>query len=112
MRKYHIHTFGCQMNEHDSEIIAGILEERGFQATDSPDDADLIIFNTCCVRENPERKVYGRLGDLGIPEDRSKFYEGKVKQGKVLAVTKANDDQVNEVKDIYSKFGASDIEIH
>jgi len=64
MRKYHIHTFGCQMNEHDSEIIAGILEERGFQATDSPDDADLIIFNTCCVRENPERKVYGRLGDL------------------------------------------------
>ena len=56
--------------------------------------------------------LVGSLVDLGIPEDRSKFYEGKVKEGNVLAVTKANDDQVNEVKDIYSKFGASDIEIH
>ena len=64
MRKYHIHTFGCQMNEHDSEIIGGILEQRGFGATDSVDDADIIIFNTCCVRENPERKVYGRVADL------------------------------------------------
>ena len=64
MRKYHIHTFGCQMNEHDSEIIRGILEQRGFRATDSPDNADIIIFNTCCVRENPERKVYGRVAEL------------------------------------------------
>jgi tRNA-2-methylthio-N6-dimethylallyladenosine synthase len=64
MRKYHIHTFGCQMNEHDSETIQGILEQRGFRATDSPDNADIIIFNTCCVRENPERKVYGRVAEL------------------------------------------------
>ncbi|NLJ59775.1 MAG: tRNA (N6-isopentenyl adenosine(37)-C2)-methylthiotransferase MiaB [Firmicutes bacterium] len=64
MRKYHIHTFGCQMNEHDSEIIGGILEKRGLEATDSLDDADIIIFNTCCVRENPERKVYGRVAAL------------------------------------------------
>jgi len=64
MRKYHIHTFGCQMNEHDSEIIGGILDQRGLEATDSPDDADIIIFNTCCVRENPERKVYGRVAEL------------------------------------------------
>ncbi|NLB73019.1 MAG: radical SAM protein, partial [Firmicutes bacterium] len=64
MRKYHVHTFGCQMNEHDSEIIRGVLEQRGFQATDSPDNADIIIFNTCCVRENPERKVYGRVAEL------------------------------------------------
>ncbi|MBC7082233.1 MAG: tRNA (N6-isopentenyl adenosine(37)-C2)-methylthiotransferase MiaB [Bacillota bacterium] len=64
MRKYFIQTFGCQMNEHDSEIIAGMLEERGYIAADAPEEADLIIFNTCCVRENPERKVYGRVADL------------------------------------------------
>lgn len=64
MRKYHIHTFGCQMNEHDSEIISGILEQRGFEPTDTIENADIIIFNTCCVRENPERKVYGRVASL------------------------------------------------
>ncbi len=52
------------MNEHDSEIIAGMLEGRGYVAASAPEEADLIIFNTCCVRENPERKVYGRVGDL------------------------------------------------
>jgi tRNA-2-methylthio-N6-dimethylallyladenosine synthase len=64
MRKFYIKTFGCQMNEHDSEIIGGILEKRGFKATDSIDDADIIIFNTCCVREKPERKVYGQVSNL------------------------------------------------
>ncbi|MEW6227384.1 MAG: tRNA (N6-isopentenyl adenosine(37)-C2)-methylthiotransferase MiaB [Bacillota bacterium] len=64
MRKYFIQTFGCQMNEHDSETIAGMLEERGYVAANSPEDADIIIFNTCCVRENPERKVYGRVASL------------------------------------------------
>ena len=56
--------------------------------------------------------LVGSLVDLGIPEDRSKFYEGKVKEGKVLAIVKANDDQVDDVRDVYGKFGASDIEIH
>ncbi|MDI7245982.1 MAG: tRNA (N6-isopentenyl adenosine(37)-C2)-methylthiotransferase MiaB [Bacillota bacterium] len=64
MRKYFIQTFGCQMNEHDSEVIAGMLEDRGYVAAHAVDDADLVIFNTCCVRENPERKVYGRAADL------------------------------------------------
>ena len=64
MRKYHVHTFGCQMNEHDSEIISGILEQRGFEPTDTIESADIVIFNTCCVRENPERKVYGRVASL------------------------------------------------
>ncbi|HHV61104.1 MAG TPA: tRNA (N6-isopentenyl adenosine(37)-C2)-methylthiotransferase MiaB [Firmicutes bacterium] len=63
-RKYLLQTFGCQMNVHDSEIIAGILEKEGYVPARDPEEADLILFNTCCVRENPERKVYGRVGDL------------------------------------------------
>ena len=56
--------------------------------------------------------LVGGLVDLGIPENRSKFYENKVKEGKVLAVVKADDNEVNDVREIYGKCGASDIEIH
>ncbi|MGI6037606.1 MAG: tRNA (N6-isopentenyl adenosine(37)-C2)-methylthiotransferase MiaB [Limnochordia bacterium] len=64
-RKYYwIITFGCQMNVHDSEVIAGQLEQMGYQKSSSIDRADLIIFNTCCVRENPERKLIGQVGEL------------------------------------------------
>lgn len=62
--KAHIVTFGCQMNERDSETLAGYLEQMGYGFTDDPEEADLILFNTCSVRENPERKVYGRVGEL------------------------------------------------
>lgn len=62
--KYFIMTFGCQMNAHDSEKLKGILEEIGYRETDKEDDADFVIYNTCCVRENAEQKVYGRLGHL------------------------------------------------
>lgn len=63
-KKYHITTFGCQMNENDSEKIAGMLEKMGYKRTDDIHDGDFIIFNTCCVRENAELKVFGRLGAL------------------------------------------------
>ncbi|NTV91683.1 MAG: tRNA (N6-isopentenyl adenosine(37)-C2)-methylthiotransferase MiaB, partial [Clostridiales bacterium] len=62
--KYCINTFGCQMNENDSEKLAGMLEDMGYSKSSGNDDADLIIFNTCCVRENAELKVYGQLGAL------------------------------------------------
>lgn len=62
--KYHIHTFGCQMNDHDSEILAGMLEELNYTSTNILEEADLIILNTCCVRESAENKVYGRIGEL------------------------------------------------
>ncbi|MGM0501400.1 MAG: tRNA (N6-isopentenyl adenosine(37)-C2)-methylthiotransferase MiaB [Bacillota bacterium] len=62
--KYFIRTYGCQMNENDSEKLAGVLEEEGYQATDNIKDADIIILNTCCVRENAELKVFGKLGQL------------------------------------------------
>lgn len=61
---YNLTTVGCQMNEHDSEIIAGILETEGFSRTDDFDKTDLFIFNTCAVRESAENRVLGRLGAL------------------------------------------------
>lgn len=64
MEKAHIHTFGCQMNEHDSQRMAAILKREGFVLTEEPKQADLILINTCSVRENPENKVYSLLGRL------------------------------------------------
>jgi tRNA-2-methylthio-N6-dimethylallyladenosine synthase len=63
-KKYFIKTWGCQMNVHDSEKIAGVLSLLGYNAVDNENEADLIIFNTCCVREHAEVKVYGNLGRL------------------------------------------------
>lgn len=62
--RYNIETFGCQMNENDSERLSGMLSEMGYSECDNRKDSDLIIFNTCCVRENAEQKVYGHLGAL------------------------------------------------
>ena len=63
-RTYAIRTFGCQMNEHDSERIAGVLEADGLVATDDILGADVVVLNTCCIRENADNKLYGHLGDL------------------------------------------------
>lgn len=62
MKRFYLHTMGCQMNDHDSEVITGILLSLGYQSTEEVEEADLILYNTCCVRENPERKVYGHIG--------------------------------------------------
>ena len=63
-RKYLIETFGCQMNFHDSERMAGLLEQAGFEPTDDAVDADVVVINTCSVRERAEEKLYTRLGEL------------------------------------------------
>ena len=63
-RRYAIRTFGCQMNEHDSERIAGLLEQDGLVPAGSIDDADVVVLNTCCIRENADNKLYGNLGHL------------------------------------------------
>ncbi len=63
-KKYNIQTYGCQMNEHDSEKIAYTLENLGYKRTDNIEETDFIIFNTCLIRENAELKVYGHLGAL------------------------------------------------
>jgi tRNA-2-methylthio-N6-dimethylallyladenosine synthase len=63
-KKVYIHTFGCQMNVHDSEKILGVLEREGFMQTDNPRYADLIIFNTCSIRQKAEQKFYSELGRI------------------------------------------------
>jgi tRNA-2-methylthio-N6-dimethylallyladenosine synthase len=63
-RRYLVRTFGCQMNEHDSERIAGLLEADGMVAATDEDDADVVVLNTCCIRENADNKLYGNLGHL------------------------------------------------
>ena len=60
---YCLQTFGCQMNEKQSEVVAGIMDEIGFKRQDT-ENADVVIYNTCTVRENANLKVYGRLGKL------------------------------------------------
>lgn len=61
---YHIVTFGCQMNVHESEKIASILEEMGYKPTPNREDADVIVFNTCAIREGAEDRMFGNVGAL------------------------------------------------
>src|SRR4051794_22263840 len=68
-KRYLVRTFGCQMNEHDSERIAGQFEADGMTAATSVDDADVIVLNTCCIRENADNKLYGTLGHLKSVKD-------------------------------------------
>jgi len=69
-RRFFLRTFGCQMNEHDSERIAGLLQADGLVETTSVDDADVVVLNTCCIRENADNKLYGTLGHLKSVKDR------------------------------------------
>ena len=65
-RKYLIETYGCQMNVHDSERMAGLLEQAGYEATADAVDADVVVINTCSVRDHAEAKLYTRLGELRV----------------------------------------------
>ena len=62
--KYYILTMGCQLNENDSEKLCGMLENMNYQKTEEMKEADLVIFNTCCVRENAEEKLFGKVGEV------------------------------------------------
>ena len=64
MNYYYIETFGCQMNVHESEKLAGILENRGLSAVSEASRADVIVFNTCCIRDTAEKKIEGNIGEL------------------------------------------------
>jgi tRNA-2-methylthio-N6-dimethylallyladenosine synthase len=70
-RTYAVRTFGCQMNEHDSERIAGLLEADGLRPAERPDEADVVVLNTCCIRENADNKLYGHLGQLKAAKQRN-----------------------------------------
>ena len=68
-KTYFITTYGCQMNEHDSERLAGLLEADGYAKAAAPADADVVLFNTCCIREKADQKLYGNLGHLKPVKD-------------------------------------------
>jgi tRNA-2-methylthio-N6-dimethylallyladenosine synthase len=69
-RTYFLRTFGCQMNEHDSERMAGMLEDEGYSRVERPEDASVVLFNTCCIRENADQRLYGNLGHMKALKDR------------------------------------------
>src|SRR5687767_8969295 len=70
-KKYLIETFGCQMNFHDSERMAGLLDQAGYEPTNEETEADVIVINTCSVREHAEEKLYTRLGELRVLEQQT-----------------------------------------
>src|SRR6266542_2254072 len=70
-RRYAIRTFGCQMNEHDSERIAGLLQSDGYSAAGEESEAEVVVLNTCAVRENADRRLYGALGHLKPIKERN-----------------------------------------
>src|SRR4029453_7669327 len=69
--RYLIQTFGCQVNEHDSERIAGVLEEGGYLRAHQTGEAEVVVINTCAVRENADNRLYGSLGHLKPPKERN-----------------------------------------
>ena len=71
MRRYHVTTFGCQMNAHDSERIKGLLEELGLGEAATPEEADVLVFNTCTIREKPDQRLAAHLGNAAALKRRS-----------------------------------------
>ena len=68
-RTYEVRTFGCQMNVHDSERLSGMLEDAGYVAAPAGEEADLVVFNTCAVRDNADQRLYGSLGQMKHAKD-------------------------------------------
>jgi len=93
-KTYFIRTYGCQMNEHDSERIAGLLETNGYVRAHDAETADLVLFNTCAIRENADKKLYGTLGQMkrmkdARPELRIAVGGCQVQKDKALVLEKA-----------------------
>ena len=77
MKKYLILTYGCQMNENDSQRLGGLLQKIGYEETDVMEEADAILLNTCCVRESAELKIYGKIGEIkGLKRDKPSLIVG------------------------------------
>ncbi len=101
-KKYLIETFGCQMNVHDSERMAGLLEQAGYEHTAEATDADVLVINTCSVREHAEDKLYTRLGEIRVLEQQTGHrplvaVAGCVAQQEGEALTKATNGHVIDV---------------
>lgn len=100
-RFYHITTYGCQMNVHESEKIAGILADLGYTACENIEDADIAVFNTCCIRENAENHAFGNIGML-------KKLKAK-KKDMIIAVGGCLTQQIGKADILHSKFPYVDI---
>src|SRR5918993_2975822 len=101
-KKYLIETFGCQMNVHDSERMAGLLDQAGYEPTVDDLDADVIVINTCSVREHAEDKLYTRLGELRVMEQETGHkpvvaVAGCVAQQEGAAILKATNGHMIDV---------------
>lgn len=98
---YHIVTYGCQMNVHESEKIAGILSELGYKNCGSMEEADIVVFNTCCIRENAENHAYGNIGMLKKLK--------AAKRDMIIAVGGCLPQQMNKAGSLHDKFPYVDI---
>src|SRR5581483_9069620 len=74
MKTFYIETFGCQMNAHDSEKVVGTLTQQGYVQVERPDDADLILYNTCSIRDKAEQKVFNRLQQFKRESGKGKVF--------------------------------------
>ncbi|MBR7186637.1 MAG: tRNA (N6-isopentenyl adenosine(37)-C2)-methylthiotransferase MiaB [Clostridia bacterium] len=99
--KYHVVTYGCQMNLHESEKIAGILKEEGYLEEAPLEDADIIVFNTCCIRENAENHAFGNIGALKQLK--------RQKKGLIIAVGGCMVQEEGKAKLLKEKFPFIDI---
>lgn len=97
MKEYYILTYGCQMNVHESEKIAGLLNGVGYTESESEADADIIVFNTCCIRDTAEKKILGNIGDV----KRLK----KAKPSLIVAVVGCMTQQAGAPEELKKKFG-------
>ena len=98
--KYYILTMGCQLNENDSEKLCGMVEEMGYNPTEDYTEADLVLFNTCCVRENAEDKLFGKLGEL-------KRIKGK--RGTIIAIGGCMMQEKHITEKIHESYPYTDI---
>lgn len=99
--RYWMETFGCQMNVRDSEHVAGILQAMGFLAAKGREDADCILFNTCCVRDHAEKRVFGNIGALREWKEE--------KPGRILGVFGCMMQQASVAERLYKRFPYVDI---
>ncbi|MBR2496417.1 MAG: tRNA (N6-isopentenyl adenosine(37)-C2)-methylthiotransferase MiaB [Clostridia bacterium] len=98
---YYISTYGCQMNVHESEKIAGQLKELGYTQTDVIENADVVVFNTCTIRENAVAKAYGHIGNLKKLK--------KAKKDLIIAVGGCMTQDIKQAEDLKSKFPYIDV---
>ena len=100
-KHYHIITYGCQMNVHESEKIAGTLKKMGYEPVADSEDADIVVFNTCCIRENAENHAYGNIGALKKLK--------KSKKDFLIAVGGCMTQQPGKAEELKKKFPFVDI---